>query len=182
MYKLDFYDDESDQSGWWIDCFDCTLKSCMWNLSIPSIDCFFKYTLHSVYPTKYSHCFCALRFGLVLMKVRYGFIWYINGLVQDCSISSALAMEIQQSCTKPSIVSHSHQGALLALGQPYGWSGTIGVILMDRPIPSHDKARKSPNRLHNSWDVMHIHAMSELINPLWPSDAIWQPTSGSALG
>ena len=28
---------------------------------------------------------------------------YINGLVQDCSISRALAMEIQQSCTKPAI-------------------------------------------------------------------------------
>ena len=26
---------------------------------------------------------------------------YIDGLVQDCSISSALAMEIQQCCTKP---------------------------------------------------------------------------------
>ena len=28
---------------------------------------------------------------------------YIDGLVQDCSISSALAMEILQSCTKASI-------------------------------------------------------------------------------
>ena len=28
---------------------------------------------------------------------------YIDGLVQDCSIASALAMEILQSCTKPSI-------------------------------------------------------------------------------
>ena len=27
----------------------------------------------------------------------------MRGLVQDCSISSALAMEILQSCTKPSI-------------------------------------------------------------------------------
>ena len=30
---------------------------------------------------------------------------YSNGLVQDCCISSALAMEIKQSCTKPSIFS-----------------------------------------------------------------------------
>ena len=30
---------------------------------------------------------------------------YIDGLVQDCSIFSALAMEILQSCTKPSIYS-----------------------------------------------------------------------------
>ena len=28
---------------------------------------------------------------------------YIGGSVQDCNISSALAMEILQSCTKPSI-------------------------------------------------------------------------------
>ena len=30
-------------------------------------------------------------------------IWYIDGLWQDCSISSANALEILQSCTKPSI-------------------------------------------------------------------------------
>ena len=29
--------------------------------------------------------------------------WHLNGLVQDCSNSSALAMELLQSCTKPSI-------------------------------------------------------------------------------
>ena len=28
---------------------------------------------------------------------------HIEGLAQDCSISSALAMDLQQSCTKPSI-------------------------------------------------------------------------------
>ena len=31
---------------------------------------------------------------------------HIDGLVQDCSISSALAMEILQSCTKPLILGH----------------------------------------------------------------------------
>ena len=39
---------------------------------------------------------------------------YIDGLVQDCSNSSALAMELLQSCTKPSIyaidVSDIHNG------------------------------------------------------------------------
>ena len=30
---------------------------------------------------------------------------YIGGLVQDCSISIANALEILQSCTKPSIIS-----------------------------------------------------------------------------
>ena len=37
---------------------------------------------------------------------------HINGLVQDCSISSAVAMEILQSCTKPSIWAPSNQQPL----------------------------------------------------------------------
>ena len=32
---------------------------------------------------------------------------YIDGLVQDCSISSAYALEILQSCTNPAIYSMS---------------------------------------------------------------------------
>ena len=40
------------------------------------------------------------------------FIWlceqYIDGLVQDCSISSANALEILQSCTKTSIYSKKY--------------------------------------------------------------------------
>ena len=40
-------------------------------------------------------------------------IFIIKGLVQDCSISSALAMEILQSCTKPSLCS---QGWFVKLG------------------------------------------------------------------
>ena len=37
--------------------------------------------------------------GLLQAAVRHA---YIDGLVQDCSNSSALAMELLQSCTKPS--------------------------------------------------------------------------------
>ena len=33
---------------------------------------------------------------------EHRYIYHIDGLMQDCSISSALAMEILQSCTKPS--------------------------------------------------------------------------------
>ena len=29
--------------------------------------------------------------------------WHMDGLIQDCIISTALAMEILQSCTKPVI-------------------------------------------------------------------------------
>ena len=38
-------------------------------------------------------------------KEHYMFVMNIDGLVQDCSISSAIAMEILQSCIKPSIQS-----------------------------------------------------------------------------
>ena len=42
------------------------------------------------------------------------FAWrLVDGLVQDCSISSAIAMEILQSCTKPSIWSSLLCGACL---------------------------------------------------------------------
>ena len=34
-------------------------------------------------------------------------LFYINGLVQDCSISAALAMKLQHSCMMPSILSWS---------------------------------------------------------------------------
>ena len=37
----------------------------------------------------------------------------IDGLVQDCSISSALALEILQSCTKPSKYNHQSQRYIL---------------------------------------------------------------------
>ena len=30
--------------------------------------------------------------------------YHVDGLVQDCSNSSALAMELLQSCTKPSML------------------------------------------------------------------------------
>ena len=33
--------------------------------------------------------------------------FHIDGLVQDCSNSSALAMELLQSCTKPSNITNS---------------------------------------------------------------------------
>ena len=45
---------------------------------------------------------------LYVLNLSYETRRYIhtNSLLQDCSISSALAMEILQSCTKPSIYSH----------------------------------------------------------------------------
>ena len=50
-------------------------------------------------------------YGCVLSADPFFFWWlweYVDGLVQDCSISSALAMEILLSCTKPSMSSYIH--------------------------------------------------------------------------
>ena len=46
---------------------------------------------------------CSFLYTDSLRIARRHMICYIDGLVQDCSISIALAMEILQSCTKPSI-------------------------------------------------------------------------------
>ena len=40
------------------------------------------------------------------MMTREG---YVDGLVQDCSISIANALEILQSCTKPSIYTKDYE-------------------------------------------------------------------------
>ena len=45
----------------------------------------------------------------VTWKSSYIFFYSIDGLVQGCSISSALAIEIQQSCTKPSMFTYACQ-------------------------------------------------------------------------
>ena len=48
---------------------------------------------------------CANAIKTHLIKEGRGFFFYmyIDGLVQDCSISSVLAMKILQSCTKSSM-------------------------------------------------------------------------------
>ena len=44
---------------------------------------------------------------------------YLNGLVQDCSNSTANALELLQSCTKPSILSIK-----------YGWKQKLGIFMI----------------------------------------------------
>ena len=44
---------------------------------------------------------------LLDIKIDAEIKYHIDSLVQDCSISSALAMEILQYCTKPSVLSLS---------------------------------------------------------------------------
>ena len=45
----------------------------------------------------------------ISLRIFFSHMAYLDGLVQDCVISSALAMEILQSCSKPSILSEVHQ-------------------------------------------------------------------------
>ena len=47
--------------------------------------------------------------------------FHIDGLVQDCSISNVLAMEIPQSCTKPSMSSNKLQELDKNLRVPWFW-------------------------------------------------------------
>ena len=49
-------------------------------------------------------------------KLLGPYIRYIDGLVQDCSNSSALAMELLQSCTEPSIWNQRRDGTRCKLG------------------------------------------------------------------
>ena len=64
---------------------------------------------------------------------NYETLWYhIDGLVQDCSNSSALAMELLQSCTKPSIYYRNSQG----LGQKCSLKN-IAKLLPKQTYPSH---------------------------------------------
>ena len=83
---------------------------------------------------------------------------YINGLVQDCSISTALAMEILQSCTKLSIYGTGNKGVNIvyvcyakltprvnslwpsdAIWHPKSWTTLIQVMTCDvfgtKPLP-----------------------------------------------
>ena len=52
-------------------------------------------------------CACrneCLPFSILCVDIQLNFITNIDGLVQDCNNSSALVMELLQSCTKPSIL------------------------------------------------------------------------------
>ena len=53
-------------------------------------------------------------------------IWHIDGLVQDCSISIANALELLQSCAKPSIWWHHRPLDLLQRMRGF-WYGFVGV-------------------------------------------------------
>ena len=49
--------------------------------------------------------------------------WHVDGLVQDCSNFSALAMELLQSCTKPSMYCFLFWGV-----GGWGWGGILALF------------------------------------------------------
>ena len=50
---------------------------------------------------------------------------FIDGLVQDCSNSSALAMELLQSCTKPSIFTTMFLAGHVGSREQMSWSNAL---------------------------------------------------------
>ena len=80
-------------------------------------------------------------FGVGEWSCWYGMQTHIDGLVQDCSISSALAMEIRQFCTKPSISSVLRQQQLSRAGTsnyiPHIQCDVIACPCHWYPLPAH---------------------------------------------
>ena len=68
----------------------------------------------------------------------------INDLVTDCSISSALAMEILQSCTKPSIYTTNFRGLPYIITSPYPHTAGSTEHVYFWLIPWHNQCN-----LHN---------------------------------
>ena len=56
----------------------------------------------------------------------YFHVPFIDGLVQDCSNSSALAMELLQSCTKPTICGFSNHDCSITNEMCYLWLSGYG--------------------------------------------------------
>ena len=83
---------------------------------------------------------------------------YIDGLVQDCSISSALALEILQSCTEPSIYAGKIRGyagkfvnvkMILVVTQPGPWFNIKIPSYQYRKFHCGDKTVVRSSYLHN---------------------------------
>ena len=90
----------------------------------------------------------------------------IDGLVQDYSISSALAMQILQSCTKPSIFVETR-------GTKYSWIGN-GNVLVQGKI---DQGQLIPIMLRN-----HVLWGRARNSPRKPDLTIWNERSSTERG
>ena len=70
---------------------------------------------------------------MLLLFISCGFAWYVDGLVQDCSNSTANALELLQSCAKPSIFTlyfqASFDGTMGAFAELIKWTRKIWMKL-----------------------------------------------------
>ena len=92
---------------------------------------------------------CEQRYQVDMFPVHFTAIaWlYIDGLVQACSISIANALEILQSCTKPSIQRLLlHDGAWLSFNTHDSQCWWVCVCL---PLPCFDNCDKVHRRGHS---------------------------------
>ena len=94
---------------------------------------------------------------VILTLLGYIFYWNIDGLVQDCSISIANALEIPQSCTKPSICTFVSMAQFIKIWRlKRGIDGIVdknnynhiyihNLLLLELTEPSTCKMMKSSN-------------------------------------
>ena len=113
-------------------------------------------------------------------------IHYIDGLVQDCSNSIANAMELLQSCTKPSICTvleihiiwwWKHLKSIISALYPQ----SAVFISQDQSLPKnwHKTSHNLVKRVKYG-EVLVVQSMikySAFVNSLWPGDVIWCHTS-----
>ena len=129
--------------------------------------------------------------GLMVFP-HIGSEWQSDCLVQNCSISSANALEIQQSCNKPS----NHKGAQLPQCQwsnPewYGCKGLISnhsnsqqsasLVLIDPSHKSHHASHRYPIMHHFVTEMcLHVHiSVTKCCIVGYGTDAFWDLWHGS---
>ena len=104
--------------------------------------------------------------------------WHIDGVVQDCSISSALALQILQSCTKPLISSVRTCGTYLS--QEIKWNKCKNYTFIIRATVPGDQCVNSaqcscPFQVREFPMKMSWHENIFLITgPLWGESTGYQ--------
>ena len=115
--------------------------------------------------------------GMWISIIKIRWLWdHLDGLAQDCSNSSALAMELLQSCAKPSILSlywtsllwkesifilrwtkMISQPSYLYNGNPYTWKDGLytetgpGLYMQYRPITQGVAVASQARRVAVAW-------------------------------
>ena len=90
-----------------------------------------------------NHTLILFCFALVIYTWGWKYMGHLDGLVQDCSNQSALAMELLQSCNKPSMCSYL-SGFLLWYLFYHTYVITLKVI---------NKSSTRYDKKHDSWNV-----------------------------